>query len=148
MTVRIVGVGNPDRGDDAAGPLAARRCRGADLVEIGGDGTALLEVFPGATLVVVIDAMRSGAEPGTVARFDAAAGPIPAAAFGGPSTHAIGVAGAVELARSLGLLPPRLVVIGVEGRDFAPGTAPSAAVAAGIERAAAMAEAEACTNTR
>ena len=146
MTARIVGVGNPDRGDDAAGRLAARRCRGAEVVELGSDGTALLDVLPGASLVVVIDAMRSGAEPGTVARFDAAAGPIPAKAFGGPSTHAIGVAGAVELARSLGMLPPRLVVIGIEEREFAPGTAPSAAVEAGIAEAAELAEAL-CTNT-
>jgi hydrogenase maturation protease len=50
------------------------------------------------------------------------------------STHALDPAQAIELARALGRLPARLVVWGVEGRSFALGAPPSAAVLAGIER--------------
>jgi hydrogenase maturation protease len=64
--------------------------------------------------------MISGCRPGTVARFDAVAGPLP----GGTrlvSTHALGAQAALELARALDALPDRLIVIGVEGVFFEPG---------------------------
>jgi hydrogenase maturation protease len=53
------------------------------------------------------------------------------------STHAFGLAEAVELARALGRLPRFLVVYGVEGKCFTPG----AALSAGVEAAAADAAA-------
>jgi hydrogenase maturation protease len=34
------------------------------------------------------------------------------------STHALDVAAAIEFARALGRLPPRLIVYGIEGRSF------------------------------
>src|SRR3972149_1278589 len=46
--------------------------------------------------------------------------PIPGSFFH-RSTHAINVADAIELARSLGELPPHLVVYGIEGRSFEAG---------------------------
>jgi hydrogenase maturation protease len=70
--------------------------------------------------VILVDAVYSGAEPGTVHRLEAHARPIPGSFFH-RSTHAINVADAVELARSLGELPPRLVVYGIEGRSFEAG---------------------------
>jgi hydrogenase maturation protease len=65
----------------------------------------------------VMDAVSSGARPGTIHRLDAAAGPIPVR-FGGSSTHAFSVGEAVELGRALDRLPRRLVVFGVEGASF------------------------------
>ena len=50
------------------------------------------------------------------------------------STHALGLAEAVELARSLGRLPQRVVVYGIEGESFAFGKGLSAAVAAAADR--------------
>ena len=61
--------------------------------------------------------------------------PLPAT-FAGRSTHAFTVAQAIELARSLGRLPARLVVVGIEGRSFEAGAALGPAVAAAIEPAA------------
>jgi hydrogenase maturation protease len=70
-----------------------------------GDGAALMEVWRGEETVIIIDAVKSGALPGTIRRFDARAQPIPKDAFR-CSTHAFGVAEAIELARALARLPP------------------------------------------
>lgn len=130
----IIGVGNPDAGDDAAGPMVARRLGGR---ETGGDVTELLELWSSADEVILVDAVRSGSPAGTIHRFDAGAGPLPERSFRG-STHALGVGDAIELARALGRLPRKLVVYGIEGRTFAPGEPMSPEVAAAVE--------ELCTN--
>jgi len=142
----FVGVGNPLRGDDAAGLLVARALRegGADGIEVReleGEPVDLIEAWREADSVVLADAVSSGGEPGTVHRVDAALGPLPAA-LAGPSTHALGVAEAIELARALERLPPRLVVFGIEAARFDVGAAPSAAVRAAAERVAEAAAAE------
>jgi hydrogenase maturation protease len=67
--------------------------------------------------VILIDAVRSGAPTGTIYRVDARAEPLPLAWFR-HSTHAFSVAEAIELARSLNRLPPRLIVFAVEGKRF------------------------------
>lgn len=130
----VVGVGNRMRGDDAAGPLVADAlgARGFDAVEHAGDGAALIELWAGRDRVVVVDAMRSGAPPGTIRRLDAAREALPSGLFHA-SSHAFGVAEAVETARALGRLPASLVVYGIEGRAFAHGTGPAAAISAAVD---------------
>jgi hydrogenase maturation protease len=104
----------------------------------------------------VVDAVESGAEPGTLVRFDASELAIPARMFR-TSTHAFGVGDAIELARVLGRLPARVVVYGVEGAEFAAGVGLSPAVEAAIEPTAAavledlhraLREEEPCTSKR
>ena len=129
----VIGVGNAWRGDDAAGLAVARRRRGrVQAVEHERDGAGLIEAWTGAGHVVLVDAAASGATPGTVQRFDAGAGPLPARALRS-STHAFGVADAVELARALGRLPERLEVIAIEGADFSAGAGLSPAVGRAVE---------------
>lgn len=130
----VIGVGNPYRRDDAVGLVLARRLKdglpgNVAVIEESGEGAALMEAWRGAAAVVIIDAARSGLAPGTVHRFDAHAGAIPTRLFH-YSTHAFSVAEAVEMARALDQLPPRLVVYGVEGRDFSAGEGLSPEVAA------------------
>lgn len=124
--VLIVGVGNDFRGDDAAGLLVAKLLQeanlpGVTLLEQGGEGTALIEAWQGYETVILIDAARSGAAPGTVHRFEVRDDPLPATLAARFSSHAFGVAGAVEMARALDRLPPRLVVYALEGKTFALG---------------------------
>jgi hydrogenase maturation protease len=139
--VRIVGVGNPWRSDDGAGLAVARALRGTipgvEVLEREGEPAALIDAWEGAETVWVVDAVASGATPGTVHRFDAAGGPLPAALFGA-STHLLGLADAVELARALGRLPDRLVVVGIEGASFEAGTTLTPAVAGAVVEAAAL----------
>lgn len=128
----MIGIGNAARGDDAAGLLAARRLGG---VEVEGDATAVIDLLAGAREAVLIDAVRSGAAAGTVHRVDI--GTLPAGLPRPASTHLIGLAEALELARALGRLPPRVTVYGIEGARFAVGDAVSPAVATAVDRVVA-----------
>jgi len=140
----IIGIGNASRGDDAAGLIAARLIRDALLslpdppdpgrvavLEQDGEGTALVAAWKGAETVILIDAALSGAAPGSIHRFDALGQPLPAG-FRACSTHAFGVAEAIELARALDRLPQRLIVYGIEGLSFSAGEVPSEAVEAAV----------------
>jgi hydrogenase maturation protease len=133
----IIGVGNEYRSDDGAGIAVARRLRaifpkGVTILEESGEGAALMQAWQGATCVMLVDAVRSGASPGTIHRLDARAAPMPAGFFH-YSTHAFSVAEAVELARSLDQLPPHLIVYGIEGANFAAGIELSPAVEQAVE---------------
>jgi hydrogenase maturation protease len=136
----VIGVGNAWAGDDAAGLLVARMVRerapdGVDVIEHEREPTALLDVWAGARLAVVVDATFGGGETGAIRVLDASHEKLPAG-FTGTSTHAFGLAEAIEVGRALGRLPERLVVVGIEGESFAAGAAPGAAVSAALEQAA------------
>lgn len=142
MSLLVLGIGHPFRGDDGLGPLAAERVAalarpGVTAFAHHGEGTSLMESWQGFDAVVLVDATRSGAAPGTIRCWDAAAQSLPAALFP-KSSHVFGLAEAVEMARLLGRLPPRLMVIGVEGKDFAPGATLSPEVAAAVEPVVGM----------
>src|ERR1039458_8817557 len=133
----VIGVGNEYRSDDGAGIAVARRLRalfpaGVTILEESGEGAALMQAWQGASWVMLVDAVRSGAPPGTIHRLDARAAPLPMGFFH-YSTHAFSVAEAVELARSLDELPAHLVVYGIEGADFAAGVELSPAVEQAVE---------------
>lgn len=118
----IIGVGNEFRSDDAAGLLIARRLdsrkeRDWNIIEMSGEGGGLMNRWKNAGAVIIIDAVSSGANPGRIHRLDAIAEKIPANFFH-YSTHAFGVAEAIELSRELGRLPAYMIIYGVEGRNF------------------------------
>ena len=136
----MIGVGNPLRGDDGVGLLVAQRVRElagpeVEVLELEGEPSRLIDAWEGADTAAVVDAVSSGAEAGTVMRFEAHEEPLPAslAAF---STHALGLGDAIEIARALGRLPRRLIVYAIEGARFEAGARPSPAVAASVDRAA------------
>jgi hydrogenase maturation protease len=137
----VVGVGNEYRCDDGAGLVVAERLRelappGVSVLTCPQEPSRLIDTIEGADAALVVDACSSGAEPGTLQRFDAADGEIPARAFRS-STHAFGVGEAIELARALGKLPPRVIVYGIEGEEFSAGEGLSPRVSAAVELAAA-----------
>jgi hydrogenase maturation protease len=124
--VRIIGIGNDHRRDDAAGLEVVRRLKEqgvqpSSLGEHAGESMALLDAWSGAAAVILVDAAASGAPPGTLHRLEAGREPLPARFFRG-STHAFSLADAVELGRALGRLPPRVIFYGIEGREFGAGT--------------------------
>ncbi len=122
----LIGVGNEFRSDDGVGILAARKFReknlpGIVVVESDGDAAALMDAWAGMKTVVIIDAASSGAPPGTIHRIDARRQSVSQEIF--PfSTHALGVAHAIELARSLGKLPINIIIYGIEGEQFTAGS--------------------------
>ncbi len=138
MRTLVIGVGNPDRGDDGAGIAVLRKLRsprasGAKLRECRGDAADLIEAWSGSTRVILVDAALSGSHPGTVHRIEAHREPL-LEGLRSASSHAWGVAEAIELARTLGRLPQSLVVYAIEGRAFHPGHDLSPSVRLAVER--------------
>ena len=134
--VLLVGMGNPDRGDDGIGLVVARQLLGrvppnVAIIERTGDALALIEDWTGRDAVILVDAAAPGTTPGRIHRLDMLNDELPAE-LSLSSTHAFGVANAVGLARTLGLLPSTMIVYAVEGADFAPGAPLSAKVAAAV----------------
>jgi hydrogenase maturation protease len=76
--------------------------------------------------------VRSGATPGTIHRADERDGPLPRE-LRLASTHAMGIADALELGRALGRAPRRVVVLGLEGASFGMGEEMTPAVAAALD---------------
>ena len=131
----IIGCGRIDRGDDAAGLLVVRRLRkrGVPACEHRGEFLTLIDSWRVAESVVLIDAVVTGAAAGEVIIWDASSAPLPIDCFKS-STHSLGIAQAIELARLLGCLPSRLLIYGIEGKQFEIGAPPSSPVLQAIER--------------
>jgi hydrogenase maturation protease len=145
MTPLVVGVGNRTRRDDGVGPEVADRVRvrrpDLDVVELSGDASAMIELWSGRDVVVVLDAVRTGAPVGSCHRWCWSAGAwdvLPPASR--LSSHLVGVRDAIDLAAALDRLPPLLVVVGVEVEDLGVGEGLSEPVAAAVARAAALVE--------
>lgn len=120
--ILVIGIGNPDRGDDAIGLAVARAVRasaGPDVtvLEERGNAADLVDRLAGAAAAVLVDAAVSDAAPGTFKRLDVRHEALPASWFTG-STHGLGLAAAIELAQALGSLPASCVVYAVEGASF------------------------------
>jgi hydrogenase maturation protease len=135
-SVLVAAIGNPDRGDDGVGPAVAARLRGrvptgVRVLERSGDVLALIDEWGGFSDVFVIDAAAPIGHPGRIHRLDLASQPLPDG-FARGSTHAFGVAEAVELARRLNRLPRHIVAYLVEGECFELGAPLSPVVAAAV----------------
>jgi hydrogenase maturation protease len=131
----LIGIGNEFRCDDAVGLLVARDIQSKNfpfmhIREQSGEGVALMGAWEGFDHVILIDAVSSGGEPGKICRIEARTEKVPLKYFH-YSTHAFGVAEAVELARALGKLPTYLVLYGIEGKNFSAGTTISSIVRKG-----------------
>jgi hydrogenase maturation protease len=142
----VIGLGQPDRGDDAVGPEVARHVATLAVPDVRvvehEDPTDLLDAWEGHDAVVLVDAVSSGAVPGTLHVLDAgAAGDVVSGAAwratGRGGTHGWGIGEVVALARALGRLPERLVILGVEAEQFDHGAPLSASVRDAVPHAAA-----------
>lgn len=118
--------GNASRGDDGFGLAVAEALSGlqprADVVSLGADALALVELMRGRTHVVVVDAIVADGAHGEVSFFDVSSR-APLLEARGTSTHALDAAGAVELARALGELPPRVELVVATARAVEVGAA-------------------------
>lgn len=136
----LVPLGTPFRGDDAVGRLVVDAVVAAgadvDVLECGDEPTRLIDQLEGRDLVVVVDAVASSAPSGTVHRVVCDDGRLPRE-LSLASTHAMGIADALDLARALGRGPRRVVLVGIEGRAFRLGDAVSSEVESAVRGAAA-----------
>jgi len=118
----ILGIGSPF-GDDRAGWAVAEALRASawfrslapgsvGVACLDRPGAGLLAALEGVTHAVLIDAMRSGAPPGRVRVLAVEA--LVGSTAGLVSSHGFGLAGALKLAKAMGLLPPRLTILAIE----------------------------------
>jgi hydrogenase maturation protease len=136
----VIGVGNPYRRDDAAGLEVAARVRaaapsGVEVLTHDGEPASLMDLWQDADVAYVIDAVPPNGTPGSVYQIHVGSEPVPDHPRR-DSSHTIGLGDTVELARALGRLPGRLVLIGIEGADFSAGEGLSASVLASARIAA------------
>jgi hydrogenase maturation protease len=145
--VRVAGVGSFS-GDDAVAWEVVRKLQ--EQIELGSGagsksiefhmvegGHRLLDILDGQGTLVLIDALAGeigespGAPaPGSILRLD---WPDPRLDFLRPgTTHQLGPAESLQLAATLGLLPPRVVIWGIAGECFDPRPGLSPAVAAAV----------------
>lgn len=132
MRAAVIGLGNRDRGDDAAGLVVADDLA---LYELEVDVLAwerpevdLLDVLPQYDHVVIVDAARSGAPPGTIHR-----NPHLAGDGAGLGTHGFGVGQVLELAAALDRLPAQVDLLLIEIGPTDHGAGLSVQVAAAID---------------
>jgi hydrogenase maturation protease len=135
--VLVACLGNPDRGDDGIGAavaraLAGRLPEGVGLVVRCGDMLALIDDWAGFDAVVCVDAAAAAGTPGRIRRIDLGCENLPVD-VGATSSHAFGLAEAVQLARTLHSAPAHIVVYAVEGASFETGAPMTAAVAAAAD---------------
>ncbi|MFH1766194.1 MAG: hydrogenase maturation protease [Gemmatimonadota bacterium] len=127
--VRIVALGNQDRGDDGAALLVAARFRAeASVVLAGRPGSGLLELLPPDQDCILLDVTSSGAPAGTLHQIlldELSPASLPDSRV---SSHGFGPGEALALARTLGRQLPKGYFIGIEGGCYELGTGLSPAV--------------------
>ena len=121
-SILVIGMGNEYRGDDGVGPIVAsalsnRHVPGVRSMQDPGDMLTLIDQWHAADTVILIDALASGAAPGTIYCFDALAQPIPTN-VSLSSTHSFDLAQAVRIAQVVQRLPSRLLVYTIAGKQF------------------------------
>ena len=155
MRVLVAGVGNVLRGDDGFGVEVARRLAttrvpdGVHVVETGIGGIALVqELCDGWDALVLVDTVDRGRCPGTVLVIEPEVADIDTLSWeerhdGLADMHLATPERALVLARALGVLPPRVVLVGCqpEAADaVGPGLTPPVAAAVGVAIAQVLEE--------
>ncbi len=139
QSILVIGIGNSMRGDDAAGLEIARKIssRGHGVITVkeeSGEAAGLFEAWGGWDSVILLDAVCSGAKPGTIFQLDLIKDAVPRD-WTNYSTHSMGLAESLELARALGELPEQVSFIGIEGVNFEIGQDLSSKVREALDRA-------------
>ncbi|MFC1574606.1 hydrogenase maturation protease [Gemmatimonadota bacterium] len=133
--IRIVALGNPDRGDDGAALIVAARFQTeAPVVLAGRPGPGLLDLLPPDRDCLLLDVTSSGAPPGTLRQIPLdilSPASLPDARI---SSHGFGPGEAFALARALGRQLPHGHFIGIEGECYEVGARLSPAVEEALPR--------------
>ena len=137
MKTRIIGIGNPLRRDDGAGPacvalLLQETLRpGVEALDGGEAGLALVGLLTDCDSAILVDAAHMGALPGEVRTFGMEALCLKDESNG---VH-VRTETALRLASALGLLPRRVDLVGIEPESVDWGLGLSAVVERALPRA-------------
>ena len=147
VSMLVLGIGNILLGDEGIGVRAVealieryRLPDGVEVIDGGTTGMGLLDLMAGRERVIVVDAVKTGAPPGTIVRL--AGDAIPAGLRERISTHQQGIGDVLAALTLLGDAPMELVVIGIEPADltFGVGLSPEIEVKLAALVEAVMAE--------
>lgn len=142
-TIKIIGLGNGFRGDDGVGNLIARQLLShqspaVSIIEGGLAGLNLLDEMKDTHKLILIDAVSSQSEVGTIHRFtfplDSEKIRMLTWSTSSTSSHSFGLGEALTLAETLGVLPPHVVIYGIELGTIQAGEALSSSVADAVHR--------------
>jgi len=120
----IIGLGNPLRGDDGVGVCVAQTLLKQKLppnvrvIDGGTQGLGLVNLIEGWQKVIIVDAAEIGQSPGQFVRFtldEAYLSEVDQAL----SVHAAGLYDALLLAQALKILPPEVIIFGVQAANLA-----------------------------
>jgi len=149
-SIKIIGIGQSMRGDDAAGLAAVQRWYETyqaklsrphvqyELAELPGVG--LLSLLEGTRAAILVDAVHSDSKAGTVHVFNE--NQLEAFMEGAGSAHGWGVAETLSLGRKLmpTELPEKLILIGIEAGQLNLGESLSPEVEAALSEVGCLIE--------
>lgn len=143
--ILIAGAGNPWRSDDGIGitiieRLHALQHAGAfylakdqvDILDIGTDGLALLDILPNYQKAIIIDAVEMNAPPATIKVFSPEEAKIKIT-NDALSTHGFGLGEMLKLAEQLNI-PTQITIIGVQPYDLSFGNELSSEITRVIDK--------------
>ena len=121
MKILVLALGNPLRGDDGVGSAVMAALRETavlpphiTLIDGGTPGLETALTLQGYDKVIVIDAANLGKRPGAWRRFSLAEANLVQQAQMNGTLHDAGFAEAVALGAALDILPPEIIVYGVQ----------------------------------
>lgn len=129
---RVIALGSPHGGDDEVALMVARTLAdtNVELILAGRPGAGLVDLLDTDSPILLLDVVRSGAPPGTIFELSLTELRERALTSEPISSHGFGPAEALRLAAALGRPLPRGRFLGIEGRSFELGAAPSPQVSA------------------
>lgn len=145
FNVLVLGLGNILLSDEGAGVKAVEElqrcydCSGAvEIIDGGTIGLELLPYFEERSHIVIIDAVKTGKNPGTIVRID----DPPAYFRDRTSPHQIGLADVLGIAAITDKLPRNITLFGIEPKQLSTGLTLSTEVAQNLSRLVDMVVAE------
>src|SRR5208283_2106901 len=123
MNVLVLGIGNVLMMDDSVGVRAVEELEqgysfmeGVELLDGGTSGIELLSSIQDRDYLIIIDAIKSGLDPGTVVRVEGE--DVPARFRTRISPHQLGLSDVLAAATISGRLPKNMVLFGVEPKTI------------------------------
>lgn len=137
LNVLVLGVGNLLLSDEGAGIKAVEElqyrynCSNAvEIIDGGTMGLELLPYFEERSHILIIDAVKTGKEPGTIVRIE-----DPPAFFSSKtSPHQIGLADVMGIAAITKILPRNITLFGIEPKKLSTGLSLSTEVEQNLSR--------------
>jgi hydrogenase maturation protease len=138
MSALVLGVGNILLADEGIGVRVVEAFQqryvipeGIDVLDGGTAGMDLLDTLSGRSHIIIVDAVRTGAEPGTIVRL--AGQNVPALFNNRISPHQLGISDVLAVLRLIDQEPRHIALIGIVPLDLDPGLELSRAIADKID---------------